>query len=103
MVVRASEAVEGRGRLYLAAGARGPAAQALRAATHDRLARRLGLGVAPEPAALVTTAAERSGIDASTVEGLLYGAAPGDDDALVRLCDDLQSLESTLNREVAGS
>ena len=102
VVVRASEAVEGRGRLYRAAGARGQAAESLRAATRDRLARRLGLGLSTDRVALVTNAAERTGVDPSTVDALLYGAAPAGDDSLVRLCDDLQNLESTLTREVAG-
>jgi hypothetical protein len=43
VVVRAAEAVEGRGRLYRAAGARGPAAEALRSGVRERAAARLGL------------------------------------------------------------
>ena len=41
--------------------------------------------------------------DPAAVDGLLYGAAPADDDALVRLADDLRTLERTLTQEVAGS
>jgi hypothetical protein len=40
VVVRAAEAVEGRARLYRAAGARQTAAEALQAATRDRVVRR---------------------------------------------------------------
>ena len=113
VVVRAAEAVEGRGRLYRAAGARGQAADALRAATRDRLARRLGAGAAPDRTSLVTVLSQRTGEDPARLDALLYGAAPGDDSALVDLSDDLRTLETTLNQpetkqpetkqEVAGS
>lgn len=102
VVVRASESVEGRGRLYRAAGAREQAAASLRAATRDRLARRVGAGLATDRSSLVAMVAERTGVDPAVVDALLYGAAPHDDGALVRLDDALRSLESTLTREVAG-
>lgn len=110
VVVRAAEAVEGRSRLYRAAGARDQAAQALRAGTSDRLARRLGLGPEADRAAVVQTAARRTDQPPGTLDALLYGAAPADDAALVRLADDLRSLERSLapaalsptTREVAG-
>lgn len=96
VVVRASETTEGRGRVYRAARARGTAATSLRSATRARLGPRLGN---PDPAALVAVVAERTGRSAGAVEALLYGPEPSDDDALVRLADDLD----TLTREVAGS
>jgi len=102
VVVRASESVEGRGRLYRAAGAREQAAASLRAATRDRLARRVGAGLATDRTSLVAMVAGRTGVDPAVVDALLYGAAPHDDGALVRLDDALRSLESTLTREVAG-
>lgn len=102
VVVRASESVEGRGRLYRAAGAREQAAASLRGATRDRLARRVGAGLATDRSSLVAMVAERTGVDPAVVDALLYGAAPHDDGALVRLDDALRSLESTLTREVAG-
>ncbi len=98
VVVRAAEAVEGRSRLYRAAGARGPAAEALRAAAADRLARRVGAPAGVEPGALVELVAARTGDDPAVVSALLYGGAPGDDAALVRLADDLHALETTLTR-----
>ena len=103
VVVRAAEAVEGRSRLYRAAGARGSAAESLRAATRERVARRTGTAVAADRSALVTVVAERTGADPAAVDGLLYGGPPADDAALVRLADDLRTLETTLTREVAGS
>jgi len=93
VVVRAAEAVEGRGRLYAAAGARDTAAEALRAAVRDRLLHRLGLPLAAGREALVSGAAARAGRDPAGVDALLYGAAPGDDAALVRLSDALTALE----------
>jgi hypothetical protein len=111
VVVRAAEAVEGRGRLYRAAGARAQAAEQLRSGTRDRVVRRLGLGLDPSPPAVVDGTARRTGRDPAEVEALLYGAAPADDAALVRLADDLRSLSTALTdvpqgpsrSEVAGS
>lgn len=100
VVVRAAEAVEGRGRLYRAAGARGPAAEALRAAARDRLARRVGAGPGAGRPSLVQVVGERTGADPAQVDALLYGAAPSDDDALVRLAAALGALEKSLTREV---
>ena len=102
VVVRAAEAVEGRSRLYRAAGARGTAAEALRAATRERVTRRSGLPAAADRPAVVQVVAERTGREPAGVDALLYGDAPADDDALVRLADELRSLEQTLTQEVAG-
>ena len=102
VVVRAAEVVEGRGRLYRAAGARGTAAETLRAATRDRVARRVSLPVSADRAALVQVVAARTGSSDAQVDALLYGGAPADDAALVRLADDLRILETSLSREVAG-
>jgi len=93
VVVRAAEAVEGRGRLYRAAGARDTAAEALRAGVRARLSRRLGLPAGEDRAALVAGAAARTGRDPGPVDGLLYGAPPADDAGLVRLADALRALE----------
>lgn len=99
VVVRAAEAVEGRGRLYRAAKARDRAAESLRAASRDAAARRLGLGATGASAALVEAAADRTGRSAADVEALLYGPVPVDDASLVRLADAL----SRFDQEVAGS
>jgi hypothetical protein len=92
VVVRAAESVEGRSRLYRAAGARGQAAEALRTGARDRLGRRLGLAPDTGRAGLVGALAARTGRDPAQVDGLLYGAAPPDDAALVRLADGLDEL-----------
>lgn len=112
VVVRAAESVEGRGRLYRAAGARAQAAEQLRAGARDRVVRRLGLGLDPSPQAVVEATARRTRRDPAEVQALLYGAAPADDAALVRLADDLRALSAALtaaltvgplSSEVAGS
>jgi hypothetical protein len=99
VVVRAAETVEGRGRLYRAAGARGSAAEALRSGCRDRLTRRLGAGRNPAPDALVELVSRRCGRPAPDVQHLLYGPPPADDGALVRLARDLDAL----TQEVSGS
>lgn len=96
VVVRAAETVEGRSRLYRAAQAQGSAAEAVRAATRERLARRVGLPAAADRRMLVTVVAKRTGRDARALDALLYGGAPPDDAALVRLVTDLRTLESVL-------
>ena len=99
VVVRASETVEGRGRLYRVTQARDTAAEALRSAARDQLSRRLHGGAAPSREVLVLLVAERSTRSAAETEALLYGRAPSDDAALVGLADALD----TLIREVADS
>jgi hypothetical protein len=99
IVVRAAETVEGRGRLYRAAGSRGTAAEALRSGARDRLGQRLGAGRHPEPEVLAELVAARTSRPATQVQDLLYGPPPVDDAALVRLATDLDDLI----QEVAGS
>jgi hypothetical protein len=99
VVVRASETVEGRGRLYRARRARDRAADALRSATVQRLAPRLGLGIHPDPATVVQAVAQRTSIDPNTVHNTLFGPAPGSDNDLMHLAHALDDIE----RQVAHS
>lgn len=107
VVVRAAEVVEGRARLYQRGRARGRAAEALRQASRRRLARRLGLTGEVAPQALVESVAAHARRPAGEVAALLYGApgpgqpaarVPPDDRALVRLADDLDTLEREVRR-----
>ncbi|MEB3034855.1 DUF4350 domain-containing protein [[Mycobacterium] nativiensis] len=93
VVVRASETVEGLGRLYRSRRARDRAAAALRSATLRRLAPRLGLGPAPEPGALVAAVTQRIGGHPDLLWHILFGPAPDSDDALVRLAHALDDIE----------
>jgi hypothetical protein len=98
VVVQAAETVEGRARLYRRSRARDTAAESLRGARRVRLGRLLGLPARSAPTALVDAAAARAGRDPGAVAGLLYGAAPADDAALVRLADDLDALDREVRR-----
>lgn len=98
VVVRAAEAVEGRARLYRRTGARAQAADALRAAARARLVPALGLPRAADPTTVVAAVAARSRRPAAGVGALLYGAPPADDAALVRLADDLDTLQREVRR-----
>ncbi|MCX2933137.1 DUF4350 domain-containing protein [Mycobacterium sp. CVI_P3] len=93
VVVRASETVEGRARLYRSRRARGQAAQALRAATLQRLAPRLGLGPNASPAAVVDAIAARYPGDPNTVRHVLFGPPPSTDSDLLHLAHALDDIE----------
>ncbi|TVS77829.1 DUF4350 domain-containing protein [Mycobacterium helveticum] len=99
VVVRASETVEGRARLYRSHRARDRAAAALRAATLQRLLPRLGLGAGAGPPAVVAAVARRSGADAGLVAYRLYGPPPATDDDLLQLARALDDIE----RQATGS
>lgn len=100
VVVRSAEAVEGRARLYRAAGARAEAARALRAGVRSRLGDLLGQPPEKSAAALADEVAGRTGRPAAGVGALLYGADRDvpDDSALVRLADELDALEREVRR-----
>lgn len=99
VVVRASETVEGRGRLYRSRRARDRAAAALRTATLQRLLPRLGLGTGAQPQAVLMTVAQRTGIDAGFVSHQLFGPPPGTDNDLLQLAHALDEIE----RQVTNS
>jgi hypothetical protein len=99
VVVRASETVEGRGRLYRSRRARDRAADALRTATLQRLLPRLGLGTnAPAPA-VVTAVAARSGADANFVFHHLFGPVPDTDNDLLQLARALDDIERQVTHQ----
>jgi hypothetical protein len=98
VVVRQSETVRGRSRLYRRSRSLDRAADALRDGSRHRLAQRLGLGPRPAPAALVQAVAAHAGQPAVQVEALLYGSTPTDDRALVTLAQALTTLEQEVLR-----
>jgi hypothetical protein len=99
VVVRASETVEGRGRLYRSRRARDRAANALRTAALQRMTPRLGLGHDAAPAAVAQTVAERCGLHPQAVAHTLFGPPPANDPDLVILAHELDNVE----RQVAQS
>jgi hypothetical protein len=99
VVVRASETVEGRGRLYRSRRARDRAAEALRTATLQRMMPRIGLGLDADPPAIASAVAQRCGLSAQAVSYALFGPPPANDPDLVNLANELDNLE----RQVAQS
>lgn len=99
VVVRASETVEGRGRLYRSHRAADRAADALRTATLQRLLPRLGLGPDADDPSVVQTVVQRTGQDPNGVGHTLFGPPPATDADLVNLAHALDNIE----RQVAQS
>ncbi|WP_062909000.1 DUF4350 domain-containing protein [Mycobacterium avium] len=93
VVVRASETVEGRGRLYRSRRARDRAAAALRTAALQRLTPKLGLAGGATPEAVVSTAAQRNGSDPGWVSYHLFGPPPTTDHDLLQLARALDDIE----------
>lgn len=98
VVVPAAETTRGRGRLYRRGRSYGHAAAALRAGTATRLAARLGLPRSSDAPATIDAVARASGTAPAEVARLLYGQAPRDDRELATLADELDILESEVNR-----
>jgi hypothetical protein len=92
VTVRASETVEGHGRLYQARRARDRAAEGLRTAAGARIARRAGGALTDE------AIATRAGLPSAEVAALLHGPPPGSDPALVTLAAELDTLERKLRQ-----
>lgn len=101
VAIRASESTEGRARLYRKVNARDRAAAALRSATRTRIAPLLGVPPveANSPEALLPAISAHLPTGERDLMGLLFGPAPADDTALIRLADQLDALE----REVRTS
>lgn len=98
IVVRATETTEGRARLYRSLRARERAATALRRGTVSRLRPPLQLPRDATPDAVVAAVTRRVDRDPAEVHELLFGTAPADDAALVRLADDLDALEREIRQ-----
>ncbi|MGY6499102.1 MAG: DUF4350 domain-containing protein [Microcella sp.] len=101
VVVKTTETMEGRARLYARGGARLRAIDALRVGTLRRIARSLALGGGAGVDDIITSAAATIGADERTLRELLIDADPRDDAELVRLSDRLTELERAVARRVA--
>jgi hypothetical protein len=93
VVVRASETVEGRGRLYRSRRARDRAAQALRSAALQRMLPRLGLGVDSPPLAVIHAIAQHGRADPESLRHVLFGPPPTTDADLIQLSRALDDIE----------
>ncbi|MQW74669.1 hypothetical protein GHK92_02175 [Nocardioides sp. dk4132] len=103
VVVRASETVHSRGRLYRRSGDRAHAAQALREATRTALARRLHLSAGPGGVPLeelVRLVAREGGRPEADVDALIgpHAPAPTTDHDLITLAGALATLEEEVRR-----
>lgn len=99
VVVRATESVEGRARLYRRGHARGRAADALRAATLARLRTRLALPRTAGVDVVVAAVSARTGRPGAEVAALLASdGSPLDDAGLTGLADALDALENEVRR-----
>lgn len=98
VVVRASETVEGRARLYRSRRARGQAAAALRTAALHRLTPRLGLGAGTAETAVTAALARRCEIDEHGVGRVLFGPPPASDNELLELAHSLDDIERQVSQ-----
>jgi hypothetical protein len=94
VIVRASETVEGHGRLYRSRRSRDRAAAVLREAALDRITTRLALPRGAGADAVCAAVAARTGREAGTIRAIMFGAVPRDDAALVALAHEIDTLEA---------
>lgn len=101
VVVKTTETMEGRARLYARGGARLRALDALRVGTLRRIARTLALGNGSGVDDIITQAAATVDRPERELRALLVDSEPRDDAELVRLSDRLTDLERAVARRVA--
>ncbi len=99
VLVRASETVEGHGRLYRSRRSRGRAAEVLRDAARHRITARLALPGGADAGAVSAAVAALTGREPGAVRVILYGPAPRDDAALVALGQDIDALEGEVRTQ----
>lgn len=101
VVVKTTETMEGRARLYAREGSRLRALDALRVGTLRRLADGLALGRAAGVDDIITAVASITGREVRSLRALLVETEPGTDRDLVQLSDRLLELERQVARRVA--
>ncbi|MFI7606632.1 DUF4350 domain-containing protein [Micromonospora sp. NPDC049366] len=103
VTVRSAETVLGRAQLYRRAGARGPAARTLRAATLTRVLPRLNLPADAPPDRVAAAVAARTGEGPGPTEELLYGGDPATDQELLDLARALDRITRTVAEAPPGT
>jgi Domain of unknown function (DUF4350) len=98
VVVRASETMQGRARLYARSSARLHALDSLRIGTVDRLGKACGLPSLATVKEVSDAVAALTGRDPAHVHRLLFDARPSGDRELVQLSDALIALEKSVTR-----
>ena len=97
VVVRAAQTQEGRARLYREFGGQDRAAATLRTAALRRLARRFSVGPDGEPHVVADLVAAATGRDPAAVRATLLGPPVTTDAGLVRLADEIDSIEQDVS------
>ena len=100
VVVKTTETMEGRARLYAREGSRLRALDALRVGTLRRIAEGLALGRAAGVDDIVTAVAGITGRDTAALRALLMEIEPSNDRELVELSDRLLELEALIAHRV---
>lgn len=103
VVVRASETMEGRARLYQKGAARRRALDSLRIGAIDRLAVLCGLPRLATVEEVIGAVSAITARDQAGIRSLLFEAVPGTDRDLVRLSDELLELERAVARDIRPS
>lgn len=99
VVVKASETATGRARLYQDGRALDRASASLRAATLQRLAKKLRLGPAASREAVVIAVIEHARLPEPEVRRILLLTEPSSDAQFLAWSQDLENLERDLERE----
>lgn len=102
VTVPANETVDGRARLYQKASARLRALDALRVGTASRLAVACRLPRDASVTAVAAVVASITGRDVGAVTSLLLNAEPRTDSELIRMSDDLLTLEHDVAKALHG-
>jgi hypothetical protein len=96
VVVRSSETMEGRARLYQSSSARVRALDSLRIGAITRIGRMCGLPRTADVSEVAATVAVLLGRPITEIRSILVDVRPASDADLVRSSDDLQRLESAV-------
>ncbi len=99
VVVRSSETMEGRARLYQTSSARTHALDSLRIGAIARIGHLCGLPRTADVDQVISAAADVTGRDIRDIRDVLIDAIPRNDAELVRRSDDLLQLE----KDIAGA
>lgn len=99
VIVRASETVEGHGRLYQSRHSRDRAAAVLRTAATRRITARLALPATADPDVVCAAVSARTGREPARLREVLFGPVPRDDAALVALGRDIDAIEEEVRKQ----
>lgn len=102
VTARATETMEGRGRLYERGRDAVHAADSLRLGALERMRRMLALPPAASAAQIAEAAAELTGTPPAKVRGALFEREPRTEAELLAVSDDLREIEDAVARGIRG-